>query len=236
MASATAPLGSARMCWDDGPLPPEGLPEGVTRRVVRPVAHRHCPLHHGANPLPYSPRGLRLVVPDRGQDRQHVGRGHVGHGHHPDARERIGAQTARPVPLVPRVPPAEALLLQHRGGSLLDRGHVLGLALLGQGIPARPRLLAVGERHVARLGQRHQRVAAEPEHPGPAPNDQPLHPSPRPGRVDAQVQAVAVTVEAGRGGAHEHGAQAMRQAPRRPRRGICHRLNHVMCIHISVYI
>ena len=29
------------------------------------------PLHHGADPLPYPPCGLRLVVPDRGQDRQH---------------------------------------------------------------------------------------------------------------------------------------------------------------------
>ena len=112
---------------------------------------------------------------------------------------------------------------------------MLGVALLGQRISARPCLLAVGERHVARLDQRHQRVAAEPEHPGPAPNDQPLHPPPRSGRVDAQVQAVAVTVEAGRGGAHEHGTQAMGQAARRPRGGICHRLDHVICVHISIY-
>ena len=76
--------------------------------------------------------------------------------------------------------PAGALLLQHHGGGLLDRGHVLNMALLGQRIPARPRLLTVGERHVARLGQRHQRVAAEPEHPGPAPNDQPLQPTAAP--------------------------------------------------------
>ena len=51
--------------------------------------------------------------------------------------------------------PAGALLLQHHSGGLLDRGHVLGVALLGQRIPAGPRLFAVGERHVARLGQRH---------------------------------------------------------------------------------
>ena len=36
---------------DDDPLPPKGLPEGVARRVIRPVAHRHRPLHHGADPL-----------------------------------------------------------------------------------------------------------------------------------------------------------------------------------------
>ena len=36
-----------------------------------------------ADPLPYPPRGLPLVVLDRGQDRQRVGRGHLGHGHRP---------------------------------------------------------------------------------------------------------------------------------------------------------
>ena len=121
----------------------------------------------------------------------------------PDARERIDAQTARPVPRVLGIPPAAALLLKHRGGGFFDRGYVLNMALLGQRISACPRLLTVGERHVARLGQRHQRVAAEPEHPGSVSNDQPLHPPPRPGRVDAQVQAAAVAVEAGLGGAHE---------------------------------
>ena len=44
----------------------------------------------------------KLTLPDRGQDRQHVGRGHLGHGHRPDARERIGAQTARPDLPAPR--------------------------------------------------------------------------------------------------------------------------------------
>ena len=37
----------------------------IARRVVRPVAHRDRPFHHGADPLPYAPRGLRLVVADR---------------------------------------------------------------------------------------------------------------------------------------------------------------------------
>ena len=43
-ASATAPWGSPHVL-DDGLLPPGGLPEGVARRVVRPVAHRDRPLH-----------------------------------------------------------------------------------------------------------------------------------------------------------------------------------------------
>ena len=83
-ASATAPWGSGPHVLEDGLLPPEG----VARRVVRPIAHRDRPLHHGTDPLPHPPRGLRLVVPDRRQDRQRVSRGHVGHGHRPDARER----------------------------------------------------------------------------------------------------------------------------------------------------
>ena len=152
------------------------MPEGVARRVVRPVAHGDRPLHHGTDPLAHPLCGLGLLVPDRGEDGQHVGRGHRGHGQRPDARERIGAQTARPVLRVLGNAPAGALLLQHHGGGLLDRGHALAVALLGQRVSARPGSLAVRERHVARLGQGHQRVAAEPEHPGPAPNDQPLHP------------------------------------------------------------
>ena len=87
---------------DDGLLPPEGLPEGIARRVIRPVAHGDRPFHHGGDPLPYPPRGLGLVVPDRSEDGQDVGRGHLGHGQRPDARERIGAQTARPGVPVPR--------------------------------------------------------------------------------------------------------------------------------------
>ena len=153
-------------------------------------------------------------MPDGGEDLEHVSRGHLGDRDSANARERIGAQTARPFLGVLGVAPAKPLLRQHHGGSLFERGEALGMTLLGQRIPARPRSLAVGERRLARLGQRHQRVAAEPEHAGPTPNDQSLHPPPGARRVHAQVQPVAVAVEAGRGGAHERGTQAMRQAAR----------------------
>ena len=214
-ASATAPWGSARMCWTTVLLPPERLPEGIARRVVRPVAHGDRPLHHGTDPLPHPPCGLGLVVPDRGEDGQHVGRGHRGHGHRPDARERIGAQTARPVPRVLGIAPAGALLLQHRGGGLLDRGRRPGR---GASRPAglRPPAPAGGwrtprcaPRPVTPAGSRRARAS------GPAPNDQPLHPLPRPGRIHAQVQPVAVAIEPGLGGTHKRGAQAVREAARR---------------------
>ena len=45
---------------DDGLLPPERLPEGIARRVVRPVAHGDRPLHHGTDPLAHSLCGLGL--------------------------------------------------------------------------------------------------------------------------------------------------------------------------------
>ena len=171
-----------------------------------PAATPHGALEGGGTPSPYAGvvRYPRAPLPTNGgagssssSDRQHIGRGQRGHGQRPDARERIGAQTARPVQCVLGIAPAWALLRQHRGGGLLDRGHALAVAPLGQRVSARPGSLAVHERHVARLGQGHQRVAAEPEHPGPAPNDQPLHPLARPGRIHAQAQPVAVAIEPG---------------------------------------
>ena len=52
---------------DDGLLPPERLPEGIARRVVRPVAHGHRLLHHGTDPLLHAAsRGStaeRLILP-----------------------------------------------------------------------------------------------------------------------------------------------------------------------------
>ena len=147
-----------------------------------PAATPHGALEGGGTPSPYAGvvRYPRAPLPTNGgagssssSDRQHIGRGQRGHGQRPDARERIGAQTARPVQCVLGIAPAWALLRQHRGGGLLDRGHALAVALLGQ------------------------RVAAEPDHPGPAPNDQPLHPLARPGWIHAQVQPVAVAIEPG---------------------------------------
>ena len=67
---------------DDGLLPSEGLPEGVARWVVRPVAHGDRPLHHGTDPLPHPPCGLGLVVPDRGEDCQDVGNALAARGYY----------------------------------------------------------------------------------------------------------------------------------------------------------
>ena len=153
-----------------------------------------------------------------GEDCQHVGRGHHGHRQSPETRKRISTQAARPFPCVLGISPAGTLLRQHCGGRLLDRGHALAVASFGQRVPACSCSLTVGDCRLACLGQGHQGIAAEAEHAGVTSNDQSLHPSPRPGRIHAQVQPVAaVAIEAGRGGAHKGGAEALCQAARRTR-------------------
>ena len=54
-ASVTRAVGQRPHVLDDGLLPSERLPEGVARRVVRPVAHCDRPLHHGTDPLAHPP-------------------------------------------------------------------------------------------------------------------------------------------------------------------------------------
>ena len=72
-------------------------------------------------------------------------------------------------------------------------------ALLGQRVAAGARESAVGEGLFARFLQRHQREAAESELATPAADHEPLQPTPPAGRVDLEVEAVAVTVPAGLG-------------------------------------
>ena len=75
---------------DDGLLPPERLPEGIGRRVVRPVAHGDRPLQHRADAMAHSLGGLHLHVLDGREDREHVGAGDLGDGPVADAREHDG--------------------------------------------------------------------------------------------------------------------------------------------------
>ena len=54
------PPSACRHQQGEAQIQPEGLPAAVARRVVRPVAHSDCPLHHGTDPLTYPPRSLGL--------------------------------------------------------------------------------------------------------------------------------------------------------------------------------
>ena len=88
-------------------------------------------------------------------------------------------------------PPRLAVDGDHLLDRLLERRDSLGASPVRERVAAFACGLAVGERLLAGFGQRHQRIAAETERPGPAADDQPLHPASRLGRVDVQVQAIS---------------------------------------------
>ena len=60
--------------------------------VVGPPLHRHGPLQHRPDALAHAPRGLCLVVPDGGEDLQHVGARHVGNQACADAGEGVASR------------------------------------------------------------------------------------------------------------------------------------------------
>ena len=190
------------------------LRQGVTRRIVLSIALGDGPLHHRADPLAQSACGFGLVMPDRGEYRQHVGRGHLGDGERAKMRMRVLLQRGSPLRGVLGVAPAGAVQRQDLRGSLLERRYAPCVAALGEGVAAGPRELAVGQGHVTRLGQRHDVVAAEPERPGGAADHEPLHPAPCARWIDVQIQAVAVAVAPGlRHGADERAGERVVGVP-----------------------
>ena len=165
--------------------------------------HGDGPLHHGMDALLDAPRCLPLHVPDRGEDLQHVGAGHLGDRPATDAREGVAFQTAPPRRGVCGMTPPTLLLLHHayrRGGK---GWHVLRAALVGQRVAAGPGELTVGACLLPRLGKRDQGNATEAELAAAAADEEPLDPAPRPGGLNEQVQTVAVTMPARRSGADD---------------------------------
>ena len=96
-----------------------------------------------------------------------------------------------------RVAPAGPHLRQNRLGGGGEGGHALEAALLGERIASGAGEPAVGEGLGAGLLERDEREAAEPEFTASAADDEPLYPAARPGRLDIEVQPVAVAVPAG---------------------------------------
>ena len=70
-------------------------------------------------------------------------------------------------------------------------------ALLGERIAANAGEPAVGEGLGAGVLERHEREAAEPEFAAASADDEPLYPSAGAGRLDVEVEAIAVTVAPG---------------------------------------
>ncbi|MCY3820072.1 MAG: hypothetical protein OXH52_12025 [Gammaproteobacteria bacterium] len=118
-------------------------------------------------------------------------------------------EAVQPGPGVDGAAPAGPLLFDDLGRGVGERRHALGAALFGQGIATLAGELAVGQRPLPRLGERYQGGATESEFTFPALDDEPLDPAPRPGGLDDEVEALPVTVPAGRGGTDEGGRQGL---------------------------
>ena len=140
------------------------------------------PLQHRTDALADGAGRLRLDVPDRREDLQHVGRVDLGDGPAADAGERIPLHAPDPILRVPPAAPAVALLFEHALGGFGKRRDSLDAALLRERVAARPGQHAVGEGLLASLGQRNERRGAESEFSAPAADDEPLDPASSPGR------------------------------------------------------
>ena len=178
-------------------------------RVVDPELHRHRPLQHRTEALAQPPGGLRLRVPDGGEDLQHVGARDLRHRHLPDTREGVPLEGQDPLAAVRPTSPAGALLFHHTRGGFSEARYALRTTLLGKRVAALAGQLAVGQRLLPGLGEGDQRDAAEPELAAPAADDQALNPAPGSARLDEEVQPVAVRVSSRRGGAYEGGRQGL---------------------------
>ena len=107
---------------DDIALRSQHRPDAVARIIALPL-QRHGPLQHRPHTLTYGPGRLRLDVPDRREDLQHVGAVDLGHRSLADARERVPLQTPQPVVRVVRAAPAAPLLLDDAPGRFRERGN-----------------------------------------------------------------------------------------------------------------
>ena len=129
-------------------------------------------------------------------------------------RMRVHLQRGSPLRGVLGVAPAGAVQRQDLRGSLLEGRHSPCVAALGEGITAGPGELAVAQGYVPRFGQRDDGAAADPERPGRAADDEPLHPAPRARGIDLQIQAIAVAVAPGlRHGSDERGGESVVRVP-----------------------
>ena len=106
----------------------------------------------------------------------------------------VAFQAAQPVPRVSRTAPAGLLLLQHARSGFGEAGHALGAAFLCQRVTALAGQLAIGQCLFASLGERNQGATAESEFATSASDDETLNPAPGSGRLDEEVQPIAVSV------------------------------------------
>ena len=192
-----------------GPHVPDNVLLGAKDRadpvagVVDPVLHGHGPFQDRTQAQADPPGRLRLPVPDGREDLKHVGTGNLRDRHLADAREGQPPQARQPLAGVFPVAPAGLLLFQHTRGSFGEGGDTLGAALLKERVSALAGELAVDEGLLSGLGQGDQGEAAESELTAAATDDEALNPAAGSARLDEEVEAIAVSVSSGRGGAEE---------------------------------
>ena len=130
-------------------------------------------------------------------------------GRSPTRGEDVPFHAPPPVVNVPPAAPAVALLFEDTPGGFGEGGNALDAAFLRERLAARPGQHAFGEGLLAGLGERDERGGAESEFAAPSADDEPLDPASGPGRLDEQVQTIAVRVPAGRGGTDEGGRERL---------------------------
>ena len=140
---------------------------------------------------------------------QHVGARDLRDRPGADAREGVPHKAVPPGPDLLGVLPAALLLLDDAAGGFGKRGNALDTPLVGQRVAALTGELAVGDGLLAGLGERDEGDRAEPEFRAPAADDEALDPASRAGRLDVEVESVAVDVVSGRCTADEGGGEGV---------------------------
>ena len=193
---------------DDVALGTEHRQDPVTR-IIHAHLHRDRPLQHRPDALAHSPSGLRLHVPDRREDLQHVGAVDLRDRPVPDGREGVALKAPQPVVRVPPAAPSALLLLDDAPGRFGKGGNALDAPPLGQRVPAGPGQLAVGEGQLAGFGERDEPDGAESEFAPSSADDEPLDPASRALGLDVEEQAVPVGVASRRRGTDEGGREGL---------------------------
>ena len=135
-----------------------------------------------------------LVCQMGGEDREHVGAGHLRDRPAADARERVAFQAASPrLHLRGGLPPGP-LLVDHRGRGLGEGGRPLDAALVGEWVRPPRAGRASGWPRPARGPRASETRAdgAEAKFAAPAADDEALDPAAGPGRLDVEVEYLSM--------------------------------------------
>ena len=151
-AAGTSWCGNARMCSTGACCGPRTGPmrsQGLSTRNSMATAHSNT----ARDALAYAPRGLRLRVPDGGEDLQDIRACHLGDQARADAGEGVALQARQPALRVPAVAPAGLFLRHHLPGSVGERRRALRPGA-SRRAGRRPRWPACGWRAPSRALQR----------------------------------------------------------------------------------